>query len=267
MINNTFGKNFAITSFGESHGKHIGVVIDGCPSNFELDLAHIQNELQRRRPGQSEVTTSRLESDDFEFTSGIFENKTTGAPITILIPNKNAQPTDYDHLKSVYRPSHADYTYEKKYGHRDFAGGGRSSARITAGWVAAGAVAKQVLAQFFDIQIMAYVSQIHHVACPKSIEYTLMDIEKSIVRCPNAVISAKMVEVFNPAKSEGDSDRGIVPALLKNCSIDVGDSVFNKFNAQLANAKFSHKASKGVQITYGSDTFSKNRSASYDHGL
>lgn len=260
MINNTFGKNFAITSFGESHGKHIGVVIDGCPSNFELDLAHIQNELQRRRPGQSEVTTSRLESDDFEITSGIFENKTTGAPITILIPNKNAQPTDYDHLKSVYRPSHADYTYEKKYGHRDFAGGGRSSARITAGWVAAGAVAKQVLAQFFDIQIMAYVSQIHHVACPKSIEYTLMDIEKSIVRCPNAEISAKMVEVVNAAKSEGDSVGGIVSAVIKNCPFGVGDPVFNKLNAQLAKAMFSINAVKGFQIGSGFDSITKKGS-------
>lgn len=267
MANNTLGNNFAITSFGESHGAHIGVVVDGCPSNFKLDLGQIQFELTRRRPGQSEVTTPRSETDDFEITSGLFESKTTGAPITILIPNKNANPLDYKDLKSVYRPSHADYTYEKKYGHRDYTGGGRSSARVTAGWVAAGAIAKQVLSHFFNLEITSYVSQIHTVTCPKSTEYTSNQIEKSIVRCPDAAKSDQMVDIISKAKAYGDSVGGVVSTVIHNCPIGVGDPVFNKLNAQLAKAMFSINAVKGFQVGSGFDSVTQKGSELNDAWL
>ena len=260
MANNTFGNNFSITSFGESHGQSIGIVIDGCPSDFEINLQHIQSELSRRRPGQSEVTTPRSETDNFEIISGIFEGRTTGAPITILIPNNNVRSSDYNDLKSVYRPSHADFTYEKKYGNRDYTGGGRSSARITAGWVAAGALAKQVLTTFFNIEITSYVSQIYTVSCPKSNAYVSADIEKSIVRCPDTAISAQMIDVINAAKKDGDSIGGIVTTFIKNCPIGVGDPVFNKLNAQLAKAMFSINAVKGFQVGSGFDSITKKGS-------
>lgn len=254
MASNTFGNHFAVTSFGESHGPHIGVVIDGCPANLTLDLSKIQYELNRRRPGQSEVTTPRTESDLFEITSGLFKGKTTGAPICILIPNKNANSSDYDHLASVYRPSHADYTYQMKYGHRDYTGGGRASARVTAGWVAAGAVAKQVLTQFFKIQITSYVRQIHNVSCPSSIDYKASDIEKSIVRCPVEDVSKRMIELIQAVKKEGDSVGGIVSTVIHDCPIGVGDPVFSKLNAQLAKAMFSINAVKGFQVGTGFDS-------------
>jgi chorismate synthase len=253
MASNTFGTNFSITSFGESHGEHIGVIIDGCPSNFTIDLNQVQDELNRRRPGQSEVTTPRNEPDTFKVTTGVFEHKTTGAPITILIPNKNAQPSDYSHLKDVYRPSHADYTYEKKYGHRDYTGGGRSSARITAGWVAAGAIAKQVLAHYFKINISAYVSQIHSIACAKSTDYDFNAIEQSMVRCPIPSVSDQMIKAIQQVKKEGDSLGGIVSAVVKNCPFGVGNPVFNKINAHLALGMFSINAVKGFQVGSGFD--------------
>ncbi|MCO4818954.1 MAG: chorismate synthase [Bacteroidetes bacterium] len=251
MASNQFGTHFSVTSFGESHGKHIGVVIDGCPSNIVIDEAHLQQELSRRRPGQSEVTTSRSEQDIFEITSGVFNGKTTGAPIAILIPNKDARSKDYSELEDIYRPSHADFTYKKKYGHRDFKGGGRSSARITAGWVAAGALAKQILATHFDIEISAYVSQIHSIKCPKSIDYSANAIEDSLVRCPDDTSSRKMIEAINAAKEEGDSLGGIVSCVIKNYPIGVGDPVFRKLNAQLAHGQFSINAVKGFQIGSG----------------
>jgi chorismate synthase len=254
MSNNSFGNKFCVTSFGESHGKHIGVIVDGCPSNFKLDLDNIQQELHRRRPGQSEVTTSRTEDDLFEITSGLFEDKTTGAPITIIIPNNNAQPKDYSDLKEAYRPSHADFTYEKKYGNRDFRGGGRSSARITAGWVAAGAVAKQVLTKQFGISITSYVSQIHHISCPKSLSYSSADIETSIVRCPEKLVSDEMIKSIQNAKIQGDSLGGIVSTFINNCPVGVGEPVFEKINAQLAKAMFSINAVKGFQVGSGFDS-------------
>ena len=251
MASNQFGTQFSVTSFCESHGKHIGVIIDGCPSNIRIDLDGLQYELSRRRPGQSEVTTSRSEQDVFEITSGILNGKTTGAPITILIANKDARSKDYDDIKNVYRPSHADFTYEKKYGNRDYKGGGRSSARVTAGWVAAGALAKQILAKHFDIEISAYVSQIHTIVCPKSTEYSATKIENSLVRCPVDATSNKMIEAINAAKAEGDSLGGMVSCVIKNCPIGVGDPVFKKLNAQLAQGQFSINAVKGFQIGSG----------------
>ncbi|MFT5512840.1 MAG: chorismate synthase [Bacteroidia bacterium] len=267
MASNQLGTSFAVTSFGESHGKHIGVVIDGCPSNFKIDLGLIQCELNRRRPGQSEVTTSRTERDLFEIASGIFENKTTGAPITILIPNEDAKGKDYNHLKDVYRPSHADFTYEKKYGNRDYKGGGRSSARITAGWVAAGAIAKQILAGFFKIDITAYVSQVHTITCNKSNVYSRDAIENSIVRCPDVKASEAMVSLINTTKANGDSVGGIVSAVVNNCPFGVGDPVFKKLNAQLAHAMFSINAVKGFQVGSGFDSVLKKGSELNDNWL
>ena len=260
MASNQIGTSFTVTSFGESHGKHIGVVIDGCPSNFRLDIAQIQNELNRRRPGQSEVTTSRTEDDLFEITSGVLDNVTTGAPITLIIPNSDAKSKDYSHLEDIYRPSHSDFTYEKKYGIRDVNGGGRSSARVTAGWVAAGAVAKQLLKQHFNVQIMAYVSQVHNIKCVKSQDYSPLLVEKSIVRCPVETVSEQMITAIKDAQVEGDSLGGVVSCVIHNCPIGVGDPVFKKLNAQLAHGQFSINAVKGFQIGSGFDSILKKGS-------
>lgn len=254
MGNNTLGHNFCITSFGESHGKHIGVIIDGCPSNFQLDLAQIQHELKRRRPGQSAITTDRDEKDIFEITSGVFDGKTTGAPICILIPNSNSNSKDYDALKDVYRPSHADYTYQQKYGHRDHTGGGRSSARVTAGWVAAGAIAKQILRNYFQIEIIGFVSQIYNIQASIPTNVTSTEIEKSIVCCPDATASQQMEAAILEAKNTGDSLGGKVSCVIQGCPVGVGNPVFAKLNAQLAHAMFSINAVKGFQIGSGFDS-------------
>ncbi len=260
MSHNSFGKNFTVTSFGESHGENIGVIIDGCPSNVFIDREGIQFELNRRKPGQSKITTSRKETDEFQITSGIFNGKTTGAPICIVIPNQNANSKDYDHLSEVYRPSHADFTYEKKYGNRDFKGGGRSSARVTAGWVAAGAIAKQLLKSLCEIEIVGYVSQIYTVECNKSPDYSIDNIESSMVRCPAPKESQLMIEAIIKAKKEGDSLGGIVSTIIRNCPVGVGDPVFHKLNAQLAHAMFSINAVKGFQIGSGFDSIIKKGS-------
>jgi chorismate synthase len=252
MASNTLGNSFAITSFGESHGKHVGVIIDGCPANLVLDLNQIQYELQRRRPGQSHITTTRNEQDAFEITSGVFEGKSTGSPICILIPNTNQKSSDYDDLKDVYRPSHADFTYQEKYGIRDHAGGGRSSARITAGWVAAGAIAKQLLIQHFSIDIQGYVRQIYTHICPYD-NYSHDQIEASIVRCPHEATSSAMIEEINHARESGDSLGGIVRCTIQSAPVGIGDPVFKKLQAQLAHALLSINATKGIQFGGGFD--------------
>ncbi|MBO6515911.1 MAG: chorismate synthase [Bacteroidia bacterium] len=260
MSNNTLGRHFCITSFGESHGEHVGVIIDGCIPGLQLDLKYIQYELDRRKPGQSNITTSRKEDDSFRITSGIFKGITTGAPICILIPNQNARPNDYDHLKDVYRPSHADFTYEKKYGIRDYAGGGRSSARITAGWVAAGAIAKMILQEKFSVDIQAYVKQIHSVSCPDSLPVSKEAIEASIVRCPDPDAAKQMIAAIESAKEQGDSLGGIVRCSIQHSPVGVGEPVFQKLQAQLAHAMMSINASKGVQFGSGFDSVLKKGS-------
>ncbi|MEZ4845292.1 MAG: chorismate synthase [Bacteroidia bacterium] len=249
-----------MTSFGESHGRHVGVVIDGCPANVELDFLHINAELKRRRPGQNDLVSTRNEIDDFEITSGVVANITTGAPICILINNKDTRPVDYENLTTVFRPSHADYTYQKKYGIRDVAGGGRSSARITAGWVAAGAIAKQILKTKFKIEIKAYVKQIGQVICPPIAHFSTDIMEKSMVRCPHEETSSEMVLAIEEAKKNGDSLGGIIHCSINNCPIGVGEPVFNKLNAQLAFAMLSINAAKGFEIGGGFDMASKKGS-------
>jgi len=248
---NTLGQLFKITSFGESHGPFIGVVIDGCPALLEIDVDFIQSELNRRRPGQSDITTSRNEGDKVEILSGVFDGKSTGAPITLIIKNKDSNPFDYDHLKDIYRPSHADFTYEKKYGIRDYRGGGRSSARVTAGWVAAGAIAKLLLKKH-QISITAYVKQIHQIAL--TIPYTdlnFTEIEKNKVRCPHPETAALMEQEILKAKNEGDSLGGIISCVINNCPVGLGEPVFDKLNAKLAQAIMSINAVKGIQFGEG----------------
>lgn len=248
---NTLGTLFKITSFGESHGPAIGVVIDGCPSQLEIDIDFIQAELNKRRPGQSNITTSRNEADTVEILSGVFEGKSTGAPITLLIKNKDSNPTDYEHLKDIYRPSHADFTYQKKYGIRDYRGGGRSSARVTAGWVAAGAIAKLLLKKY-SISITAYVKQVHQIAL--TIPYTELnfeEIEKNKVRCPHPETAALMEQEILKAKNEGDSLGGIISCVITNSPIGLGEPVFDKLNAKLAQAIMSINAVKGIQFGEG----------------
>lgn len=250
MLGNSFGYLFRLTTFGESHGVVIGGVIDGCPSNLELNFDEIQYELNRRKPGQSEVTTSRNEDDKVEFLSGIFEGKTLGTPIGFIIRNKNAKLEDYNDIKDVFRPSHADYTYQKKYGIRDYRGGGRSSARETACRVVAGAIAKQFLCKY-DVKIQAYVSQIGHVKCVEGYkDLDLSLVEKSIVRCPDLKTSKLMVNYINQLKKEGDSTGGKITCIIEGTPIGLGEPVFDKLHAQLGKAMLSINAVKGFE--YGS---------------
>jgi len=250
MAGNTFGNIFRLTTFGESHGSAIGGVIDGCPAGLEIDTDFIQKELDRRRPGQSEITTPRDEKDKVEMLSGIFEGKTTGTPIAFIIYNKDQNPKDYDHLKNLYRPSHADFTYDKKYGIRDYRGGGRSSARETAARVVGGSIAKFIL-QTQNINIQAYVSQIGHVILEKDYPSLNLELtEKSAVRCPDEKISDEMINLIEKLKSEGDSTGGTITCVIKEVSPGIGEPVFDKLHADLAKAMLSINAVKGFE--YGS---------------
>ncbi|MCZ2100112.1 MAG: chorismate synthase [Chitinophagales bacterium] len=249
MAGNSFGNIFKITTYGESHGPGIGVVIDGCPSGIELDLTFIQAELDRRKPGQSKLVTQRKENENFVIQSGVFEGKTTGAPISIFIPNEDQRSKDYAHLADAYRPSHADYTYQMKYGHRDYTGGGRSSARETAARVAAGAVAKTLL-KTYQIEIYAFVSQIGNLKIQsESIDYT--KIESNEVRCPNEAVAKDMADLILKTKKEGDTIGGIVACHILNCPIGLGDPVFDKLHADLGKAMLSINAVKGFEIGSG----------------
>lgn len=250
---NTIGKLFTFTSFGESHGKAVGGVVDGCPAGIELDEAFIQNELNRRRPGQSIISTPRHEEDKVEFLSGVFEGKTTGTPIAFVIWNKNQESKDYDHLKDIYRPSHADYTYQQKYGIRDHRGGGRSSARATAGWVAAGAIAKLVLRQQ-GVQITAYTSQVGNIGVEKSYEnLNLSMIENNIVRCPDAETAEKMVAYIDELRKDGNSIGGIVSCVVRGVPVGWGEPVFDKLQARLGNAMLNINAAHGFDYGRGFD--------------
>ncbi|NNM15806.1 MAG: chorismate synthase [Bacteroidia bacterium] len=251
MAGNSFGQLFRITTFGESHGKAIGVVVDGCPAGLEIDVEFIQNQLSKRRPGQSEITTSRTEADNFDIISGVFEGKSTGAPICLLIANKDQRSKDYEHLKDVFRPSHADFTYEKKYGIRDYKGGGRSSARETAARVAAGAIAMLLLKRV-EVSINAYVSQVGTIKIPESafpIDYS--NIENNLVRCPHEDTAAKMEVLIKEAKDDGDTVGGVITCVAENVPIGLGEPVFDKLHAELAKASMSINAAKGFEIGSG----------------
>lgn len=251
MAGNSFGNIFKISTFGESHGEGIGVVIDGCPAGLEIDKGFVQQELNRRKPGQSAITSPRKEDDEPEWLSGIFEGKTTGAPIALFIRNKNQQSNDYSHLKDLYRPSHADYTWEKKFGLRDYRGGGRASARETAARVMAGAIAKLFI-RHEGISIHAYVSQVQHIILPLS--YTELDLSKTesnAVRCPDADTADKMIATIEQARAEGDSVGGVICCVIKGCPPGLGEPVFDKINAQLAKAMLGIQTCKGFEIGSG----------------
>ncbi len=245
---NSFGKIFKLSSFGESHGPAIGGMIDGVPANLAIDFEAIDYELQRRRPGQSALTTQRKETDKVEFLSGIFEGKTTGTPIGFIIKNTNERSKDYDHLKETFRPSHADYTYEKKYGIRDYRGGGRSSARTTASIVVAGAIAKQLIS---GIEISAYVNAVGDLKLNKTyLELDLDQTENNPVRCPDPEMADKFIKKIESVKKAGDTIGGQITCVIKNVSIGLGEPVFDKLQARLAYAMLNIPAVKGFE--YGS---------------
>ncbi len=251
MSGNTFGTLFRITTWGESHGYGVGVVIDGCPAGLPLDEADIQKELDRRRPGQSNITTPRKEEDKAEILSGVFSGKTTGAPISIMIKNKDVDSSKYEELQGTPRPGHADLTYEIKYGFRDFRGGGRSSARETIGRVAAGAVAKKILARF-GVEVLGHVVELGGIrARPVSIEEIRENTEKNPIRCADPEAAGEMQAVVHMAKSEGDSVGGIVEILAPGVPAGVGEPVFDKLSAEFAKGLMSIGAVKGVEIGAG----------------
>ncbi len=250
MPGNAFGSLFKITSFGESHGPMIGVVIDGCPAGLQLDLSYIQAQLDRRKPGQSALTTQRKESDVVQFVSGVFEGKTLGTPIAAILQNEDAKSQDYASIQHSFRPSHADYTYQEKFGIRDYRGGGRSSARETAARVVAGSIA-ELLLKTENIRITAYVSGIGPLQMDKQIQHvSRQQIDQSLVRCPNKILSEQMEALVAKAKKEGDSLGGIITCLIENCPVGLGEPVFDRLQADLAKAMLSINAVKGFE--YGS---------------
>lgn len=250
MSGNSFGTLFRITTFGESHGAAIGCIVDGCPAGLDFDHDFIQRELDRRRPGQSAIVTQRKESDTVQVLSGVFEGKTTGTPITFVIPNEDQRSRDYDHIAKAFRPSHADYTWEAKFGHRDFRGGGRSSARETAARVAAGALAKLFL-KTQGIQIQAYVSQVGQLTIAE--DYSRLDLsitETNDLRCPDPVMADKMIRLIKKVRKAGDTIGGVVSAVVRGCPPGLGEPVFDKLHADLGKAMLSINAAKGFE--YGS---------------
>jgi len=247
-MSNSFGNIFTITTFGESHGEAIGGVIDGCPSGIEIDIEAVQNELNRRKPGQSKIVTQRKEPDEVQFLSGIFEGKTTGASIGFIIKNVHQRSNDYSHIKDSFRPSHADYTYTKKYGHRDYRGGGRTSARETANWVVGGAVAKQVIP---SIKIHAYTSSVGDLFLEKPYQdIDFSKIEDNIVRCPDDAIAEQMILKIDKIRKQGDTIGGTVTCVIQNVPVGLGEPIFDKLHAQLGKAMLSINAVKGFE--YGS---------------
>ena len=264
-MGDSFGHLFRITTWGESHGGGVGVVIDGCPAGLEISEAEIQYELDRRRPGQSKITTQRKESDSARILSGTFEGKTTGTAISIMVENQDARPQAYDHLKDLYRPSHADYTYEAKYGIRNWMGGGRASARETIGRVAAGALAKKLLKHWNGTQTLAWVEQIHTLRAdinPSTV--TEEQIEQSIVRCPNPEASKAMEQRILDVRKKGDSVGGIIRAMSRNVPVGLGEPVFDKLTADLAKALMSLPATRGVEFGLGFQSVSLSGSEHND---
>lgn len=247
MAGNSFGQLFRITTWGESHGKGIGVVIDGCPAGLPLNEKDIQKELERRRTGQSKVTTTRREPDKIRIMSGVFAGKTTGTPISLLVENEDADSSKYDLIKDLYRPGHADFTYDMKYGFRDHRGGGRSSARETVGRVAAGAIAKKILAKH-KVKVFAYTKQIGDLVA-KKMDYS--EIEKNIVRCPDKKIAEKMVSAILRVRKQGDSLGGIIEVVAQGVPAGWGEPVFDRLDADLAKALMCLPAVKGVEVGIG----------------
>lgn len=251
MPANTFGELFRLTSFGESHGEAIGGVLDGCPAGLKIDIDFVQNELNRRKPGQSHITTARNESDQVHFLSGIFQGVSTGAPIGFIIKNQDQKSDDYSNNTNVFRPSHADYTYSMKYGIRDHRGGGRSSARETAVRVVGGAIAKLFL-KHHSVSTFAYVKQIGTIATPlSSHQVNPNDIDKNIVRCPDQAVAEKMIACIEEAKQQGDSLGGIVTGSILGLPVGLGEPVFDKFHARLAYAMMGINAVKGFEYGFG----------------
>ena len=264
MAGNTFGQAFKITTFGESHGKGIGVIIDGCPAGLEIDENFIQSELDRRRPGQSKIVTQRDESDTVQVLSGVFEGKSTGHPIAMVIYNEDQRSKDYSHIADKFRPSHADFTYQMKYGVRDYRGGGRSSARETAARVAAGAVAKMLLNTVEirnpdgtigkGIKVNAYVSQVGALKLNKTYkELDFNKIESTPVRCPDLETAEKMIELIQEVRKAGDTIGGIITGVVQGCPVGLGEPAFDKLHADLAKAMLSINASKGFEYGSGFD--------------
>ena len=250
-MSNTFGNFFTVTTFGESHGESIGGIIDGCPPGKSIDIDLVQLDLNRRKPGQSKIVTQRKESDKLEILSGIFNGMTTGTPIGFIIKNKDQKSKDYNHLKESFRPSHADYVYEKKYGNRDYRGGGRSSARETACRVVAGSIAKQLLD---DIKINAYVSSVGNISLNKSYEnLNFNNTEKNNVRCPDLKIAKEMENLILKTRKEGDTIGGIISCVIKNTPIGIGEPVFKKLHSELGSAMLSINAVKGFEYGSGFD--------------
>ena len=260
MAGNTFGSLFKLTTFGESHGEAIGGIIDGCPAGLEIDLNAVAIDMARRKPGQSKITTQRKEPDQVTFLSGIFEGKTTGTSIGFIIENTNQKPKDYSHIKDVYRPSHADFTYDQKFGHRDYRGGGRTSARETACRVAAGSIAKQLLK---DIKINAFVSSVGTICIDKPYqELDFSAIENNIVRCPDEEIAHKMISKIEEIKKAGDTIGGTIMCVLRNVPVGLGEPVFDKLHAQLGKAMLSINAVKGFEYGVG---FSSTKMKGSEH--
>jgi len=257
----TFGTIFKLTTFGESHGSAIGGIIDGVPSNFNLDLDKIQSELDRRKPGQSSIVTQRKESDTVQFLSGLLNGKTTGTPIGFLIPNEDQHSNDYDHLTDVYRPSHADYSYDQKYGIRDHRGGGRSSARETACRVVAGAIAKQLL-DTIGVEFSTYVDQVGHIRLQDSSFFLLEAIEANPVRCPDKDTAERMEHLIRDIRKDGDTIGGCIRCMIVNVPVGLGEPVFDKLHAELGKAMFSINAVKGVEFGSG---FASSEMRGSDH--
>jgi len=252
-MGNTFGQLFRVTTFGESHGGGIGVVIDGCPPKIDISEADIQRELDRRRPGQSKLTTQRKEEDRCEILSGVFDGKTLGTPIALAVRNKDARPEDYSEIADKFRPSHADYTYEAKYGIRNWQGGGRASARETIGRVAAGAVAKKILERLYpNFEVVAYVTQIHDITAKIDRSTVKMkDVEKNIVRCADAAAAKRMMSLIEQVRDQGDSIGGLIECVIRGIPPGLGEPVFDKLDADLSKAMLSIPATKGFEIGSG----------------
>lgn len=251
-MGDSFGKAFKITTWGESHGGGVGVVVDGCPAGLALDEADLQQELDRRRPGQSHITTQRKEADQARILSGVFEGVTLGTAISVMVENQDARPGAYDEFKDVYRPSHADYTYEAKYGRRNWQGGGRASARETIGRVAAGAIAKKLLRETFGVHTLGWVSQVHDIVAevePASV--TEEAVEANIVRCPHPEIAQNMIDRIEEVRKAGDSIGGVVSAVVRGAPAGLGEPVFDKLTADLAKAMMSLPATRGVEFGLG----------------
>ena len=254
MAGNTLGQLFRVTSFGESHGGAVGAVVDGCPPGLKISEAEIQKDLDRRKPGQSRITSPRREQDEIHILSGVADGRTTGAPILLLAWNEDARPQDYQTIKNVFRPGHADFTFQKKFGVRDWRGSGRASARVTLGWVAAGAIAKKFLNEKLRVEFLSYVEQVGDIMTNMDFnKVTSEQIESSIVRCPDQKTAKKMINLIDQVKREGDSVGGVVKGVIKNPPVGLGEPVFGKLSADLGHAMLSINAVKGFEIGSGFD--------------